>query len=245
MYKTHTFSRKMTTGSTQRRKSWKTDTSSNSLRRKSDNGWIYPMLDIRSCTILSLPIERETKTPNRFVPDMQISISSAVAGKKNEKKRKKKGEKRRWPGFAGPRTIDIQVNRRDIENFKFFSYQLSIIVDRSKVFHPRRRWKQKPFYGNCSATEQCPTSTSNLFFSLSLSSFFAITTGEWVSPLFCRSNGGGELWMKSFPAIYESVMMQTQWCPFIDDAILCREEDRETEVSIRGKIFTKRRVEVL
>lgn len=51
--------------------------------------------------------------------------------------------------------------------------------------------------------------------------------------------------MKSFPAIYESVMMETQWCPFIDDAILCREEDRETEVSIRGKIFTKRRVEVL
>ena len=159
----------MTTGSTQRRKSWKTDTSSNSLRRKSDNGRIYPMLDIRSCTILSLPIERETKTPSRFVPDMQISISSAVAGKKKRKEKKKKGEKRRWPGFAGPRTIDIQVNRRDIENFKFFSYQLSIIVDRSKVFHPRRRWKQKPFYGNCSATEQCPTSTSNLFFSLSLS----------------------------------------------------------------------------
>lgn len=53
-------------------------------------------------------------------------------------------------------------------------------MDRSKVFHPRRRWKQKPFYGNCSATEQCPTSTSNLFFSLSLPLFFFRHHDRWM-----------------------------------------------------------------
>lgn len=71
--------------------------------------------------MLDILVQRETKTPNRFVPDMQISISFGREKKKNEKKRK--SEEREavvWPGFAGPWTIDIHVNRRDIENFKFF-----------------------------------------------------------------------------------------------------------------------------
>lgn len=44
------------------------------------------------------PLQRETKTPNRFVPDMQISISF---GREKKKRKEKKIGGKRGGGLAG------------------------------------------------------------------------------------------------------------------------------------------------
>lgn len=135
-----------------------------------------------------------------------------------------RGGKKRFPpkkkaGFAGPRTIDIRVNRRDVENFKFFFPLLAVKYHRGSIesFFPRtrRRWKQKPFYGNCSATEQCPTSTRNLLFS---PSFLFRDLDRWMGlGRFSADRTRSRIMDEKFFALFTSaaMMMEMQRCPSI------------------------------
>ena len=174
----------------------KTDTSS--LRRKSDNGWIYPMLDIL--------VQRETKTPNRFVPDMQISISFGREKKKTKRKEKRRKKRRGFGRVLRDRERSIFMLIGAISRISNFS---PVKYHRSKVFHEggnKSHFMEIARPPN-NAQLRPPTYSSLFFFSASIS------TGEWVSVEGEEENYGWKVFMS------------------VDDgnvvaSLLCREGDR-------------------
>ena len=142
----------------------KTDTSS--LRRKSDNGWIYPMLDI-------LFNERRRHRTVLF-PICKFRYRSA-AKKKRTKRKENRRKERRWFGRVlrdRERSIFMLIGAISrISNFSPVKYH------RSKVFHEggnKSHFMEIARPPN-NAQLRPPTYSSLFFFSASIS------TGEWVS----------------------------------------------------------------
>lgn len=123
--------------------------------------------------MLDILVQRETKTPNRFVPDMQISISFGREKKKTKRKENRRKE-RRWFGRVlrdRERSIFMLIGAISrISNFSPVKYH------RSKVFHEggnKSHFMEIARPPN-NAQLRPPTYSSLFFFSASIS------TGEWV-----------------------------------------------------------------
>lgn len=143
---------------------------------------------------------------------MQISISSTAVAKKGSPQKKRRGLRDRERSI-----FELIGAMSRISNF--FSPLLAVKYHRGSIesFFPRtrRRWKQKPFYGNCSATEQCPTSTRNLLFS---PSFLFRDLDRWMGlGRFSADRTRSRIMDEKFFALFTSaaMMMEMQRCPSI------------------------------